>query len=225
MGRPVSVDEPTRETLARFHDWLVKVLQIEPATARCYTRQTRTVLRAARPKEFPYEKRSRRVTPKRSPESERSLDYWLHAYCQERPLRIASIEQLEFAIGQLSKYLGRTATLDDLNHETINAWLVKGAETLSPRTLKGAASILTLWRWAYDEAGLTWNPPRRVRRIKVPYKFPESFTASELSRLLAAAEKMTATEDGDVDPSLLGRLDQHGLRHRVAAVRLAGRST
>ena len=28
----------------------------------------------------------------------------LHAYCQERPLCIASIEQLEFAIGQLSKY-------------------------------------------------------------------------------------------------------------------------
>ena len=54
-------------------------------------------------------------------------------------MRIASIEQLEFAIGQLSKYLGRRATLDDLNHETINAWLVKGAETLSPRTLKGRA--------------------------------------------------------------------------------------
>ena len=33
MRRPVSIDEPTRETLARFHDWLVKVLQIEPATA------------------------------------------------------------------------------------------------------------------------------------------------------------------------------------------------
>jgi integrase len=191
IGKPISIDEPTPETLARFQEWLVKGLQVEPVTAGSYTRHMRMILRAARPKDFPYLPRSRRVTPKRAPESERSLDYVLHAYCQEHPLRVASVEQLEFAVGALSKHLGRRATLDDLNHETINAWLVKGAESVSPRTLKGRrASILTLWRWAYDEAGLIWNPPRRVRRIKVPYKFPESFTASELSRLLAAAEMM-----------------------------------
>jgi integrase len=200
LGGDPDINKPTAEDAARFRDWLIVGLAVAKSSARAYANHVRIVLRHARPKDFPILERpnAKRIAPARPPEGDRYLDRVLYLYCQEHELKIGSIEHLEYAEKHFSKWLGRRATIDDFNHETLNAFLIAEAPKYRPNTMKRRRSaLLTLWRWCYDEAGTTWNPPRRVRKIKVPYEFPEAWSEQDLLRLMEAAEKTTGTlKDG-----------------------------
>jgi len=200
LGDDPPIDSPGPEVVARFREWLILSLGVAKSTAKGYANHVRIIFRHARPKDFPCLERpnQKRIAPARPPEGDRYLDRVLYLYCQEHELKIGSIEALEYAEKHFSKWLGRRGTLDDFNHETLNAFLIADGPKYRPNTTKRRRSaLLTLWRWAYDEAGMTHIPPRRVRKIKVPYEFPEAWTEQDFLRLMEAAERTTGTlKDG-----------------------------
>ena len=98
-----------------------------------------------------------------------------------------SAEQLRVAVRRFSAWLGREATLADLDAPLLVSWLRAQRETLSPSTVNSRrGSILALWNDAAD-AGLVEPPPRRgVPKVREPLPVPEAFTLEEMARLVAA---------------------------------------
>lgn len=125
------------------------------------------------------------------------------------------------SVALFTAFVGHPATVADLVPESVSRWIA-WLETLhySQWTIAGHRSrLLALWRWFDASADL-----RMVRPARPPEPLPEAWTAEELSRLLAAADRMregaawfraiilAAYETG------LRRSDLCGLsRHQIAA--------
>lgn len=122
----------------------------------------------------------------------RSLESVVACYVLARPLRRHSARNLGYCVGVYAAWLGREPTLDDLDRETLNRFLVEVAARYRPRSVKNLrASLLTVWRWAVDEHGLV--EPRKIRRVPVPRVAPVAWSHAEVRRLLAAARRLPGT--------------------------------
>lgn len=112
-------------------------------------------------------------------------------YAVNKHLAAGSIEQKQIAINLFDRFLGRPSTLDDLNRSTVTRfvhWYM--ADGAQPNTVSSKrASLLALWRFAFDE-GLLAELPHRVLRIKIPEKEPQGWTEDELRAILAAINSM-----------------------------------
>ena len=101
-----------------------------------------------------------------------------------------SLKPLKAAIHVFTTHLGRPACLGDLSAETINAWLGSQMERVARRTCKNyRASLMTLWRWAFDEQ-LVEAAPLRVRLVSAPLPPVAAFTREEVQRLLEACDAL-----------------------------------
>ena len=114
----------------------------------------------------------------------------IRPYAAARAITSAEVAQFRYAVGKFDKFLGRPATLADLQAPTVNDWLQSlEAGGLSPKTVRNnRGRILALWNDALDE-GVIDNEPRRLRKVKIPRFIPVAWSPEEISRLLAAARK------------------------------------
>ncbi|HUY91686.1 MAG TPA: phage integrase SAM-like domain-containing protein [Pirellulales bacterium] len=112
-------------------------------------------------------------------------------YVAARSLNKGEADQYRYALNKLEKFLGRPATLADLNAPTLNEWLLSLQEGgLAPKTVKNnRGRILALWNDALDE-GVIDNEPRRLRKVKIPRWIPTCWSPEEVARLLAVAQKV-----------------------------------
>lgn len=110
-------------------------------------------------------------------------------YAAERPLKHRTLVQLRNTVAAIEARLKRPATLEDLNLETVNAWLRKDCEGYTPKTMKGRRTVIgTLWKYAAHTLGLVPPPDmRRLRAVKVPVTIPVAWTSEEFAKLLVAA--------------------------------------
>lgn len=123
-----------------------------------------------------------------------------------------SVRQLRYAVAALAGHLGRAPATADLTDATVNAWIdarraVRSAHTV--RTQRG--SILTLWRFAWLQ-DLVPDPPKKIRRLRMPAPDPHGWTCDHVGRLTELAAQLP------------GRIRHHGMRrgiHMAAFVRLA----
>jgi integrase len=107
------------------------------------------------------------------------------------PLRLRgrspeSVRLLKHAITQFSKWLGRPATLDDLEDLLVSQWLAAMSATKSPNSVaRERSGILALWNLAQGRGLVRLRPT--VAPELVPQATPRAFTADELARLAASA--------------------------------------
>lgn len=134
--------------------------------------------------------------------------------------------QLLYAVGSLERHLGRPAEVADLTDATVNGWIDAMRAVRSPHTVRSQrGSVLTLWRWAWQEGHLD-QPPRKVRRLRMPQPAPHAWTAGQVTRLVQRAAKLPGRVRGSAirrGPHLVAWLrvawdsglrlgDQHALR-------------
>lgn len=107
------------------------------------------------------------------------------------PLRLRgrspeSVRLLKHAINQFSKWLGRPATLDDLEDLLVSQWLAAMSAKKSPNSVaRERSGILALWNLAQGRGLVRLRPT--VAPELVPQATPRAFTADELARLAASA--------------------------------------
>ena len=115
-------------------------------------------------------------------------EYVRQSYSLLRDVRPGSLRQLVISADLLERWAGGPVRLDQLNEQTVSAWLRDYSATVRPATVRAKkAAILALWRAAADE-GLAEDPvARRVRRVRVPERVVQAWTKEEVERLLKAA--------------------------------------
>jgi integrase len=108
------------------------------------------------------------------------------------PLRLRSrspesVRLLRHAITQFSRWLGRPATLDDLDDLVVSQWLTKMAEKKSPNSVaRERSGILAIWNLAQGRGLVRLRPT--VAPELIPQSTPRAFTTAELARLAEAAK-------------------------------------
>lgn len=97
---------------------------------------------------------------------------------------------------KFTEFIGRVATLDDLNDETINgfaAWRTK--QKLSKHSVnKDLFNLLALWRWAHKK-GYVENYPD-VEMEKAPKRTPVAWTQAEISKLFSTCNGLSGSISG-----------------------------
>jgi integrase len=120
------------------------------------------------------------------------LTDWLGTFCANHEYGISARTQAEYgyAIRSLARFLGRPPLLTDLADSAISAWIDHLRATRSPHTARTQrGSVLTLWRAAWL-ADLVPQPPRRVRRLRMPEPTPEAWTAEQVACLANLAGEL-----------------------------------
>lgn len=107
------------------------------------------------------------------------------------PLRLRgrspeSVRLLRHAITQFSKWLGRDATLGDLDDLVVSQWLTAMAARKSPNSVaRERSGILALWNLAQGRGLVRLRPT--VAPELIPQQVPRAFTSDELARLAESA--------------------------------------
>jgi len=113
--------------------------------------------------------------------------------CAEVVIERITSEQYSRAERRLSEHLGRDATIDDLQTDTINSYLVwlKSQYDISNTTLRNYRSaIIRVWNYASDRYDHTPCVPRRIRSPKKDAVVVRAWTLPELRILMQAAEHL-----------------------------------
>lgn len=88
-------------------------------------------------------------------------------------------------------------SLDAFTDDNFNLWLTELLENSDKgaKTVKGyRGSVLSIWRWCWED-GLIEDPPRRIKKIRVPRRPPTAWTREEVLRLLAACDELRKRGD------------------------------
>lgn len=108
-----------------------------------------------------------------------------------RPLRLRgrssnTVRLYENTIKQYGQFLGRDATVDDLNDLDVSRFLEHRANTRSPYTSeKERNQLCSLWRCASDRRVVADRPC--VPQSPLPVRVPQAWSVEELKRLLSVA--------------------------------------
>jgi integrase len=116
-----------------------------------------------------------------------SLREFVPRYAAERGIRPRTIESIRHRLTCFETWLGRPATLADLNDTVMNLWTAKLFDAgLSAVTIKGYRGMaLALWRAAY-ELNFVNDRPGRIRKIKIKPTAPQCWTQSQLAQVVQA---------------------------------------
>lgn len=109
------------------------------------------------------------------------------------PLQDKTVEHYHRTIRQLSEWLGRPATTDDLNSDTLMGWAraMEAEERLRPATINSRLKQpKALWDWAARRRLVDDLPPKRLG-IKEPDLMPSSWNGEELKAIFSACGRQT----------------------------------
>lgn len=123
------------------------------------------------------------------------IDFLMDVYAPLRAIDDRTIDLYRYTIRPFSEFLGRDATLDDLQEIVVARFLAKRVRDRAPATAaKDRAQLRAMWEFAARRRLVeTWPqmPP-----VKVPERTPEAWTIEEMRRLLAsAAQEKTSYAD------------------------------
>jgi len=95
---------------------------------------------------------------------------------------------LQYTVVHFSRFLGRTATMDDFQDSTVNCFLTWYADLgRAPETVNNVRrQLLTLWRFCV-EADWIDRLPRKVKTIRRPNHVVQAWTAEDVAKILQAA--------------------------------------
>ncbi len=112
-------------------------------------------------------------------------DYGLLHDCRPETLR-----QYRMAAELFERWAGGPVPLQELDTQSVSAWLRDYAATVRPYTVRSKkAQVLSLWRAAADE-GLCEPPGRRIRSVRCARPVVQCWTLEEVEKLLAACRTL-----------------------------------
>ena len=120
-------------------------------------------------------------------------DLLVDLYWPLRGIGDRTVTLYRYSLDAWAEMLGRPPCLDDCDETAVARFLSYRGRHRSPATVaKDRAQIVALWSFAAKRGLVTKWP--EVRRIKVPERVPEAWTAEEFRRLLAydTAERVSA---------------------------------
>lgn len=99
-----------------------------------------------------------------------------------------------YSLNSFERYLGRAATIEDLNDDTVTLWLgdmlLRGEQEDSRRSMSTALSyvtrVLTLWRWMFHKRMLDTYPT--IEMPVPPDPSPLALDEDQLRRLFESAQ-------------------------------------
>lgn len=108
-------------------------------------------------------------------------------YFRARTLGEGSEAQYVQAARTFSRWLCRPAMLADFTDDLVNDFLRSLARVHAPSYVRSRRTyLLAIWRFAAEDDLVP--PPRRIRRVGVPQRFPIAWERSEVERLLFASK-------------------------------------
>lgn len=118
-----------------------------------------------------------------------TLGAFVDAYTLLRDVQPETVRQYRITAALFERWAGRPVRLDELDEQTVSAWLRDyAASGVQPHTVRAKkVGVLALWRAAADQ-GLCEPPTRRVRAVRVPYKPVVAWDRPEVERLLMACQ-------------------------------------
>jgi site-specific recombinase XerD len=101
------------------------------------------------------------------------------------------VQCLYNSVSRFSRFLGRLASIEDLNAPAINRFLRSLAEEgKKPPTIRGRrANLVVLWRFGH-KLELLAAEPKNVKTIKIPETIPTAFLLEEISLLIKSADRL-----------------------------------
>jgi site-specific recombinase XerD len=131
------------------------------------------------------------ATSSESIKMNRQLDRFCEdVYFLEQELKANTRAFYRSKIKRFEGFLGRTASIEDLNSITINKLILHRLIDRSRETVRGERStLLSLWKRAYDIRELN-EPPGRVRGIKKQLAPVVGWEPADLRNLIAAAKQL-----------------------------------
>jgi integrase len=107
-------------------------------------------------------------------------------------LEQCTVDQYARALRKLGEYLGRESDVSDLSLETINGFLANlKAKGLTGTTVRNyRVSIVRLWNVAIDEGLAEPFNPRKLRSPRIERRPVRSWSPSQVTMLLSAAERL-----------------------------------
>ena len=119
-------------------------------------------------------------------------DLLVDLYSPLRGIGDRTVTLYRYSLDAWGEMLGRPPCLDDFDETAVARFLSYRSRHRSPATVaKDRAQIVALWSFAAKRGLVTKWP--EVRRIKVPERVPEAWTAEEFRRLMASASLETVT--------------------------------
>jgi integrase len=115
-------------------------------------------------------------------------DYVRTTYHLRRPdLSLGTIVERLAAVRRFSDFLGRPASLADLEADLVARFILWFRPRAAPATVNSKRrALLALWRDAIS-AGVLAKPPGEIRGVRDCPKIPEAWTLDEISRIVQAA--------------------------------------
>jgi integrase len=186
------MSEITAATIEKFESEL-------PKTPEAYRSYLRLVFRSYAPNKFP--KKSKITKPLQDTDGPQILlnafyaqTYEPNALRSRRPntKRLYRTTLLKFA-----EFVGRAATLDDLNDETVNgfaAWRSRDGRLSKHSVNRDLFNLLAIWRWAHRKGYLENWPD--VDMEKPPKKTPVAWPKDEFCKIYTTANQLTGKVSG-----------------------------
>jgi site-specific recombinase XerD len=116
-----------------------------------------------------------------------TMQEFLRSYFSERDLRDSTRVFFRCKVAVFERWLGRAATLADLNSTTVNAFLDYRISDRSRETARSERAVLhALWQAAFD-ARLLEHPPLRLKKIRRAVPEVEAWDCGQIDGLLKAA--------------------------------------
>jgi integrase len=121
------------------------------------------------------------------------LDALLRQVDRDADLERCTFEQYRRVIRKLSEFIGKTSTTDDLQLETVNAFLASLKDKgLTGTTIRNYRSAITrIWNTAIEQELAEPYNPRRLRTPKILRRPVKSWTPSQVKILIDASDLLT----------------------------------
>jgi integrase len=119
-----------------------------------------------------------------------TLSDYARDYGLLRDVKPGTLRQYQIVAGLFTAWSGHDVRLDELDEDSVSAWLRDYAAEAAPATVRSKrATILALWRAAADDQ-LCDPPTRRVRALRrsAPRPVVEAWLYEEVEALLLAAQ-------------------------------------
>lgn len=138
---------------------------------------------------------------------QKSLKELLSQLAIERAIGAGCQQQYLTAINNLAGFLGYEPTAADLTEVTVNTLILQLEKTYSTATVKNRkAGILVMWNYSAELGLCAPYHSKRIRKVRLTLKPPQSLSMDEVSRLLDAARSISGRLSIGLDGSLVAEI-------------------